>query len=62
MKCSTVRLLKAILHESECWGFVLTIVPCMSTRMRQVTGMYWKEEYWNDSADLSSAKSVCFFL
>ena len=56
MKCSAVRQLKAILHESEYWGFVFTVVP--RACMQPVTGMYWTEEDCYDSIALSSAKSI----
>ena len=33
MRCSILQVLKAILHESESWGFVLNIVFCIRMRL-----------------------------
>ena len=46
MQC--LQSTKAILHKSECWGFVLTILPC--TRMRLTAMNVLVKEDWNVSS------------
>ena len=45
---SSVRAMKAILHESECGGFVLITLPytCMRPATMNALGI---KEYWNVS-------------